>query len=191
MAFYSTKLNELNADATVCINSKGTGETHSSYSYLFPHLTLYLQGTGKRSGPPSSFCRGDKGQMGEQVGETCQESLRKNLSNVPGAFSEALTCRRMESVPEPGLDGDKKEMPDRINNHELVDVASPFSGVYTVTVLGHSIPEGPQCFALVFVLVSFSHSLLFFFTFLLTRFSSGEFLHGDAFQNDMRNDMRS
>lgn len=119
------------------------------------------------------------------------KNLYLNLSNVPGAFSEALTCRRMESVPEPGLDGDKKEMPDRINNHELVDVASPFSGVYTVTVLGHSIPEGPQCFALVFVLVSFSHSLLFFFTFLLTRFSSGEFLHGDAFQNDMRNDMRS
>jgi hypothetical protein len=98
------------------------------------------------------------------------------------AFSEALTCRRMESVPKPGVDGDREEMPDRINNHELVDVAKPVSGVYTVTVLGHSIPEGPQCFALVCVPI-FS-SLFLLYLPLDEAFGSVGSIHGDASKND-------
>ncbi len=39
---------------------------------------------------------------------------------------------------------------DRLNNVEGVDIASPPLGLYTVTVRGYNVPNGPQPFALVF-----------------------------------------
>lgn len=39
---------------------------------------------------------------------------------------------------------------DRINNTEGVDVSSPATGTYTVTVRAYNVPHGPQPFALVF-----------------------------------------
>lgn len=38
---------------------------------------------------------------------------------------------------------------DRRNNVEVVDLSSPSTGEYTITVSGHNIPNGPQAFALV------------------------------------------
>ncbi len=39
--------------------------------------------------------------------------------------------------------------PDRANNLEQVLVSAPVAGTWTVAVLGHSVPEGPQVFSLV------------------------------------------
>jgi len=38
---------------------------------------------------------------------------------------------------------------DRVNNVEVIDISSPATGEYTITVSGHNIPNGPQAFALV------------------------------------------
>ena len=38
---------------------------------------------------------------------------------------------------------------DRVNNLEGIDIASPTTGVYTVTVSGYSVPQGPQPYAMV------------------------------------------
>jgi subtilisin family serine protease len=38
---------------------------------------------------------------------------------------------------------------DRTNNVEVIDLSSPLTGEYTVTISGYSVPQGPQPFALV------------------------------------------
>ncbi|MBN2389164.1 MAG: S8 family serine peptidase, partial [Anaerolineae bacterium] len=38
---------------------------------------------------------------------------------------------------------------DRVNNVEGIDIASPATGLYTVTVRGHNVPHGPQPYALI------------------------------------------
>jgi hypothetical protein len=38
---------------------------------------------------------------------------------------------------------------DRVNNVEGIDIASPATGIYTVTVSGYNVPHGPQPYALV------------------------------------------
>ncbi|NIS63409.1 MAG: S8 family serine peptidase [Proteobacteria bacterium] len=38
---------------------------------------------------------------------------------------------------------------DRRNNVEIIDLSSPSTGEYTITIYGHNIPNGPQAFALV------------------------------------------
>jgi subtilisin family serine protease len=38
---------------------------------------------------------------------------------------------------------------DRVNNVEVIDLSSPLTGEYTVTISGYSVPQGPQPFALV------------------------------------------
>jgi subtilisin family serine protease len=45
-------------------------------------------------------------------------------------------------------------LPDRTNNVEVVDLLTPLSGTYTVTVSGFNIPQGPQPFALVVTALS-------------------------------------
>lgn len=38
---------------------------------------------------------------------------------------------------------------DRVNNVEGIDIASPASGMYTITVTAHNVPHGPQPYALI------------------------------------------
>jgi len=64
-----------------------------------------------------------------------------------------------------------------VNNLVGVDVASPSTGVYTVTVSGYNVPEGPQNYALV---VSGVGRLLGTETVTRTISSTGTYKFGNA-----------
>jgi uncharacterized repeat protein (TIGR01451 family) len=64
----------------------------------------------------------------------------------------AFTTSTSESTPNPPIDTTSypKFVPDTLNNVEGVTLNnSPYSGLYTVSVFGSNIPQGPQPFALV------------------------------------------
>ncbi|MBN1977188.1 MAG: S8 family serine peptidase [Anaerolineae bacterium] len=125
----------------------GTATMRRSSSTLYDYKVIDLSGHGV------TIASGDF-YIGLQIpdsdflyaGDNTLPAGRGWYNNGGGWFNSGSNDYSIEAVVK-GADASTNY--DRVNNLVGIDIASPATGIYTITVNGYNIPQGPQNYALV------------------------------------------